>query len=189
VTVPSPRWIGLKAHFTGEEAPPSTDIYFFVGGYCGVQPVGPNAVNASAMVRSDVATTLEEVFAAHPDPLKRSRLWRQSFATLSTSPLIHEKPVPLSNGVMNIGDAAGFIDPFVGDGISLALRGGVLAAQCTTDPERYQQEYMRRFRGVFETAALARKLVHAPELVRRMAIFGFKSELVRTWALRRTRGV
>jgi len=189
VTVPSPRWIGLKAHFTGEQAPPSTDIYFFEGGYCGVQPIGPNAVNASAMVRSDLATTLEEVFAAHPELSKRSRTWKQSFATLSTSPLIHAKPTPVCDGVVNIGDAAGFVDPFVGDGISLALRSGVLAVQCAKNPGYYEQEYLRRFRGVFETAALARRIVHAPEFVRRMAIFGFRSELLRSWALKRTRGV
>ena len=28
------------------------------------------------------------------------------------------------------GDAAGFVDPFVGDGVSLALRSGTLAAEC-----------------------------------------------------------
>ena len=28
------------------------------------------------------------------------------------------------------GDAAGFVDPFVGDGISLALRSGRLAGEC-----------------------------------------------------------
>ena len=187
--IPTPRWIGLKAHFSGEQAPPSTDIYFFEGGYCGVQPIGPNEVNASAMVRSDVSTTLEQVFDAHPVLHRRSRAWTQTFSTLSTSPLIHARPIPLENGVLNAGDAAGFIDPFVGDGISLALRSGVLAAKCASDASFYEKEYMRRFGRIFDTAALARKIVHAPEFVRRMAIFGFRSELLRTWALKRTRGV
>ncbi|HET9697513.1 MAG TPA: FAD-dependent oxidoreductase [Terriglobales bacterium] len=187
--IPSPRWIGLKAHFSGEHAPASTDIYFFEGGYCGVQPIGPNELNASAMVRSDVATTLEQVFAAHPELYQRSRAWNQNFNTLSTSPLIHEKPIPVSDGVVNAGDAAGFIDPFVGDGISLALRSGALAAQHAAEPGSYEREYMRRFGKIFATAALARKLVRAPELVRRFAIFSFRSEFLRTWALNRTRGI
>jgi menaquinone-9 beta-reductase len=123
-----PQLIGLKAHFSGEHAPDSTDIYFFEGGYCGVQPISTTAVNASAVVQSNVATSMEEVFAAHPDLWLRSRQWERITDVVTTSPLIHRAPEPVTGGVMNIGDAAGFIDPFVGDGISLALRSGVLAA-------------------------------------------------------------
>src|SRR6185503_11922630 len=47
------KWIGLKAHFTEASPPQSVDLYFFPGGYCGVTPVGPNSVNACAMVRAD----------------------------------------------------------------------------------------------------------------------------------------
>ncbi len=183
-----PRWIGLKAHFAGELAPPSTDIYFFPGGYCGVQPISSNQVNASAMVRADVATTLDEVFAAHPDLWLRSRAWEPITDIVTTSPLVHVTPEPVTNGVINAGDAAAFIDPFVGDGISLALRSGVLAAQ-SVGPEAYAAEYTRRFARAFQTASFVRKLVHAPESVRRLAVFSFRSESLRRWALNRTRAI
>ena len=49
---------------------------------------------------------------------------------MSTSPLIFRQPQPERDGMLMVGDAAGFVDPFVGDGISLALRGGALAAHC-----------------------------------------------------------
>ncbi len=68
-----PRWIGLKAHFTGEHAPLSTDVYFFHGGYCGVQPISTTHLCACTMVRADVATSIDEVFAAHSDLWLRSR--------------------------------------------------------------------------------------------------------------------
>ena len=66
------KWLGIKAHFAEEvtdlrSTAPSVDLYFFNGGYCGVQPVqvrgekSVRRVNASAMVRADVATNLEEV--------------------------------------------------------------------------------------------------------------------------------
>ena len=186
-----PRWIGVKAHFAGEQAPPSTDIYFFEGGYCGVQPLASGKVNASAMVRADVATSMEQVFAAHPQLWLRSRAWEQVTETVTTSPLIHGAPEPVTDGVMNVGDAAAFIDPFTGDGISLALRSGVLAAQCAVDggPERYARGYHARFTRAFQTAALTRKLSRAPESVRRVAAFAFRSEFVKSWALKRTRGV
>ncbi|MGZ4789505.1 MAG: NAD(P)/FAD-dependent oxidoreductase [Terriglobales bacterium] len=186
-----PRWIGIKAHFAGEQAPPSTDIYFFEGGYCGVQPLATGRINASAMVRAEVATSLQQVFAAHPQLWLRSRGWEQIAETVTTSPLIHSAPEPITNNVMNAGDAAGFIDPFTGDGISLALRSGVLAAQCAIDeePQRYAREYHARFAQAFKTAEFTRKLSRAPETVRRIAAFAFRSELVKAWVLTRTRGV
>jgi flavin-dependent dehydrogenase len=181
------HWIGLKAHFKGEHAPPSTDIYFFRGGYCGVQPLAGGTVNASAMVRSDVATSMEEVLAASPELWLRSRAWDQATDTISTSPLIHASPQPLTGSVMNAGDAAGFVDPFVGDGISLALQSGVLAAHCAGNPQQYQAEYRRRFANVFQAAALARRLANASAFFRRLAILGFQSEMIRDFALSRTR--
>ncbi len=183
-----PRWIGLKAHFAGEHALSSTDVYFFSGGYCGVQPISADKINASAMVRADVATTLDEVFASHPRLNERSKTWMRITDLVTTSPLVHVTPEPVIDGVFNAGDAAAFIDPFVGDGISLALRSGILAAQCSSSTE-YASEYTRRFSRAFQTAALARKIVHAPEPIRRIAAFSFRSELLRRWALNRTRAV
>ena len=87
-------------------------------------------VNASAMVRADVASTLPEVFARHPALRERSRNWSPLSDPVSTSPLIFRQPQPERDGMLMVGDAAGFVDPFVGDGISLALRGGALAAHC-----------------------------------------------------------
>ena len=185
------RWIGLKAHFAGEHSPPSTDVYFFEGGYCGVQPILSDRINASAMVRADVATSLAEVFAAHPQLWLRSRAWEQLTETVTTSPLIHAAPDPVTNGVMNAGDAAAFIDPFTGDGISLALRSGVLAAQCAMSdgPDVYAREYQRRFSRAFRTAAFTRKLSRAPKSMRRVAALAFQSDFVKRLALRTTRGV
>ena len=50
------KWIGIKGHFYEASAAPSTDLYFFDGGYCGVQPVSTatngsgTRINACAMV-------------------------------------------------------------------------------------------------------------------------------------------
>ena len=68
IPIPSgPKWIGLKAHFREERPPRSTDLYFFDRGYCGVQPVSEDIVNACAMVRSDRATSLQQVLLLHPE--------------------------------------------------------------------------------------------------------------------------
>jgi flavin-dependent dehydrogenase len=179
------RWLGVKAHFHEEGPPPSVDLYFFEGGYCGVQPAwlakdGSSAgcrVNACAMVQADVASSLREVFRQHPTLAERSSKWTPLMDPVSTSPLIFREPQPVRNGVFQAGDAAGFVDPFVGDGISLALRSGVAAAQAIVDFIRgrvsqadagaqYAQVYRQQLLPIFRSSARLRRLLRLPRLIR-----------------------
>jgi len=175
------KWIGLKAHFTEHSPPQSVDLYFFHGGYCGVTPVGANSVNACAMVRADAAHTLEDVFAKEPRLFQRSRSWQPLFSTVTTSPLYFREPETQSDGMFLAGDAAGFIDPFAGDGISLALQSGTLAAQsivpflcgsCSLEQahQQYQTAYGKRFAPAFRNAARLRSALAAPKWFRSAAL-------------------
>jgi flavin-dependent dehydrogenase len=174
------KWLGLKAHFTESSPPQSVDLYFFSGGYCGVTPVSARSVNACAMVRSDVAHTLEEVFAKEPRLWQRSRAWQPLFPTVTTSPLYFREPETVCDGMLLAGDAAGFIDPFAGDGISLALQSGTLAAEsivpflrgsCSVEQaqRQYQAAYRKRFTPAFRNAARLRAALAAPKWVRSAA--------------------
>jgi flavin-dependent dehydrogenase len=175
------KWIGLKAHFIEPSPPQTVDLYFFSGGYCGVTPVGPNSVNACAMVRSDAAHTLEDVFAKEPRLFRRSRAWQPLFSTVTTSPLYFREPETESQGMFLAGDAAGFIDPFAGDGISLALQSGTLAAQsilpflrgtCLLEQahQQYRAEYRKHFAPAFRNAARLRSALAAPKWIRSAAL-------------------
>jgi flavin-dependent dehydrogenase len=174
------KWLGLKAHFTEPTPPQSVDLYFFPGGYCGVTPVSANSINACAMVRADVAHTLEDVFAKEPQLWQRSRVWKPLFSAVSTSPLYFREPQTESDGMLLAGDAAGFIDPFAGDGISLALQSGTLAAKAITPflsgdcslaqtHLQYQAAYRERFAPAFRNAARLRKALAAPKWLRSAA--------------------
>ncbi len=163
------RYIGLKAHFRTTEVPrPTVDLYFFHGGYCGVQPIGNDTLNACAMVHPGVATSLAEALQLHPALRERSAQWELLGEEVATSPVMFEKPQPLRGGVMCAGDAAGFVDPFVGDGITLALRGGQLAAEAAlrNDAEWYGREYRRRLAPVFENASWLRRVTELPKVLR-----------------------
>jgi flavin-dependent dehydrogenase len=175
------KWLGLKAHFSEQSPPQSVDLYFFPGGYCGVTPVGPDSINACAMVRADVAHTLEDVFAREPHLFQRSRAWRPLFATVTTSPLYFREPATELDGMFLAGDAAGFIDPFAGDGISLALQSGTLVAQsiipflrgtCSLEQahQQYQAAYRTRFAPAFRNAARLRSAFAAPKWIRSAAL-------------------
>lgn len=167
------KWIGLKAHFSEGSPPASVGLYFFNAGYCGVQPVNDSSVNVCAMADADRATSLEHVFAMHPALWRRSRDWEQQFATVSTSALHFRQPQTEDRGMLLAGDSAGFIDPFVGDGISLALHSGVLAAETLApffagrsslaDVHRdYGAGYRKKLAPALRNAARLRRLLSAP---------------------------
>jgi flavin-dependent dehydrogenase len=199
------KWLGLKAHF-GEPAPQkSVDLYFFAGGYCGVQPVdlaerrGSGRVNACAVVRADVASSLAEVFTKHSALHARSRAWLKLSHPVSTSPLIFRKPQAVRDGVLQAGDAAAFVDPFVGDGISLALRSGGLAAQSLMpflqgsrsydDAVRdYQCAHEKHFGAIFRTSSKIRRMLKLPKTFRRPLLFMLERNPAATrYLIRKTR--
>jgi flavin-dependent dehydrogenase len=198
-TLPAgPKWIGLKAHFQESWTVPCTDLYFFANGYCGVQPVAEGVVNACAMVRSDRATSLEEVCKLHPRLARRAANWRATMQPVSTAPLIYRQPQPVQGNTIFVGDAAAFIDPFAGDGISIALRSGSVAAQCIckflTGPaalseavDLYQQEYFRQFAPLLAAASRVRSLLSLPPFVQSTVFELLRLPGLLPWVIRKTR--
>jgi len=193
-----PRWVGFKAHYRSEESEPVTSLFFFPGGYCGVQPVSEGVLNVCAMVRSDRASSLEHVFGIDPELLSDSRQWKRAVAPVSTSPLVFCPPVPVRGEVMCAGDAAGFIDPFVGDGISLALRTGSAAASAllgfvkgeqplAAALAQYEQEYTTRFAPLFRNSARLRRLLCLPRALTLAAVAALQVPAVANYVVRRTR--
>jgi flavin-dependent dehydrogenase len=202
---PPEKWLGLKGHFKERDPQRSVDLYFFNGGYCGVQPVdvaGGGAggrVNAAAMVRADVASSLSQVFGLHPQLRERSQSWQAISEPVSTSPLIFREPETTRGNVLLAGDAAGFVDPFVGDGISLALRSGALAAESLVPflkgeielPEavrRYAQAYAQRLAPVFRASSAIRRLLMLPKAIRIPMLFALENSPAMTrYLVKKTR--
>jgi flavin-dependent dehydrogenase len=194
------KWIGLKAHYSEPDAVPSVDLYFFDGGYCGVSPVSKDQVNACAMVRADAARSLAEVFLLHPLLAERSGRWNALTAPVSTSPLLFRDPVPLRQLILCAGDSAGFIDPFAGDGISLALRSGAAAADSLAHyfadqttlavaGHLYRQTYQRNFVPALRAAARIRRLIRIPTAVRRLLLPLLQAPGIADLLVRKTRAV
>ena len=193
------KWVGWKAHFREAVPGDSVDLYFFEAGYCGVQPLVDGLVNACAMVRAESADSIETVFALHPGLAERSLRWEQVCDTVATSPLVFASPQAAEDGILFAGDAAGFIDPFVGDGISLALRSGAMAASAllavwegkSTVAEAaaiYRRQYERELRPLFRNAGWLRRLASTPRILRRPVMAVLRSPRVTRFLVGRTRG-
>lgn len=193
-----PKWIGVKAHYRERHPARSTDLYFFEHGYCGVQPVADDVVNACAMVRSDRATSLEEVFKLHPALAARCSNWQRMMDPVTTAPLLYVPPQPVRDNIMFVGDAAAFIDPFVGDGISIALRSGRLAATdlCAFVDKRpslasalvaFDANYTRQFRPLHTAASRIRGLLSWPAPARILAFELLRAPGLMRFVIRKTR--
>jgi len=200
-----PRWIGLKGHFEEKGPPDSVDLYFFEGGYCGVQRVdlraapSPDRINVCAMVRSDVASTLAEVFTRNAALAARSARWKKDAESVSTSPLLFHQPRTECDGMLMAGDAACFVDPFIGDGISLALRSGKLAAHCVLraiqggaslleETREYTRDYKGQFGMVYRNSSGIRRMLGLPSVIRKPAVAALaKVPAITGYLVRKTR--
>ena len=130
-------WFGIQAHLPDPAAGGSgrVELYVFDGGYAGLGPVEGDRLNLAliATVRalrdcgSPERLFRERVLA---NPLLASRLHGLSpcSAWKAVGPLRFNVRRPASHGVVFVGDAAGTIDPFSGEGTSNALCGAELAA-------------------------------------------------------------
>ncbi len=76
--------------------------------------------------------------------------------------------IAVTDGRLRVGDAAGLVNPFTGEGLGYAVESGVAAARCIAanihNPERAAKDYRRRlaasYVGYFETARHAARRYH-----------------------------
>ncbi len=182
-------WVGVKAHFSGVAPRDAVEMYYFPGGYCGLAPIEDGMYNACCLVHRRLARDTGAVgcrdFAAWMKTVARhnaldARLQgaNQVSGTMTIAPLGPGRQRAEHDGALLVGDAAGFLDPFTGDGISIALNSGRLAAEewarCrsgevaerlsnpSADGGGYGLRIGRAVRRSYMVAGLLRALVGAP---------------------------
>lgn len=121
----------------------AVELSLFPGGYAGMQPVEAGAVNLCLLVRADRYRTMGSNFDRLVQHLCRSSAHLAARLTGAT-PLL-QKPlaafhIPYGHvqrtadqGLWRLGDQAAVIPSFCGDGMSIALHSGALAARHLLD--------------------------------------------------------
>jgi menaquinone-9 beta-reductase len=135
VALPWPRRLGLVAHYEGLPLDGYGEMYVGRHGYCGLAPLGDGLVNVGIVVdlpdagdSLTAAARYERALAGIPAAARRLAGARRVSPVRGMGPLAWRARRVSGAGWLLVGDAAGFLDPFTGDGVYEALRGAELAA-------------------------------------------------------------
>jgi len=178
--------VAFKAHLrnTGV-ASAACEIYFYRGGYGGLSTIEnglsnlcfiANARDARAH-NSDATRLMREVVCENrraADTLHDAEL-ASDWLAVSLESFGRHSPAP-AVGLLTIGDAASFIDPFTGSGMLMALESGELAAgaiaphlqQLSNDSAReavsetYGKMYRARFNSRLRLCSMIRRAAFVP---------------------------
>lgn len=163
------RWpvrLGLVAHYEGVQGCDNWgEMHVAAHGYCGLAPLADGLVNVGIVVRLLGPTAPRQSAEARFEAALRAfpTLRAQMAGARRVSPVRGQGPVgvdarrPCGPGWLLVGDAAGFFDPFTGEGVYKALHGAELAAPVLLAALE---------RGEFSARAL-----HPYRLARRQAFF------------------
>lgn len=167
--------IALVAHVGGIEGLTSMgEMHVGRGGYCGVAPLGAGVANV-AMVLRDAAPRIRGRADAffweflHTLPNLAGRLDHAETVrtVMAIGPLAKRTRLLCEDGVLLVGDAGGYYDPFTGQGVHRALVTAAMAARVAGDAltsgdvsRATLLPYERRRRNAFRMNHAVEWLVH-----------------------------
>jgi flavin-dependent dehydrogenase len=163
--------LALVADMQGAACDPERgEIFLAPPAYAIMNPVGETRVNLSLVVpaavgareKRDLAGYFDRTVNALPGLGARLAAARRAGPLRALGPLAYRVAPPRHGGVVLVGDALGFLDPFTGDGLYTGLRSAEIAAEVIHEALR---------RGDVSVTALA--AAHA----RRVAEFAAKTRL------------
>jgi flavin-dependent dehydrogenase len=204
--------VAFKAHLENARIEPGAcEIYFYRRGYGGLSSIENGLSNlcfiASARdVRAcgaDADRVMREVVCENQRAsftLECARV-NGSWLAVSLEGFGRSSVAPM-NGLLAIGDAASFIDPFTGSGMLMALESGELAAQAIAEflnqspsisnLDQLQTAYTHRYRQTFNSrltvSSLLRKAAFVPGLAETAIAFFGASDHLRRKLAQATRG-
>lgn len=157
------RYVGIKCHFEHIDLPDQVELFFFRGGYGGINPVENGRANFCMLVTYEAfqgagkepSAMLDAARERHPALDERLGGARLLPSTLKTVAAVDTSRAAIPwSGAPCIGDAAAMITPLCGDGMAMALRS---AALCVPLADAYLHqtislaEWANMYRSVWHT--------------------------------------
>jgi geranylgeranyl reductase family protein len=175
--VRAPRRLGMVAHYEGiPELSDHGEMHVGPGWYVGLAPLPDGNLNVGMAVamggaaRQPGRQRFEAAIAGIPAVAKRLNGKRRLTPIRGASPIGHRVAHAAGPGWMLIGDAAGFIDPFTGEGIYRALRSARAAVEALDGDQqgadgRYLAMRHRAFAAKDALTWLVQGMLAAPPLM------------------------
>jgi menaquinone-9 beta-reductase len=169
-----PRRLGLVAHHAGDpELAGHGEMHVGRGYYVGLAPLPDGQLNVGMALPMDGRTPAGQRFAAAIAglPAVAARLAGRERLTpiRGASPIGHRVADVAGPGWLLVGDAAGFVDPFTGEGIHRGLRSARAALDAIagwTDPAAaYRRERSAAFAAKSALSWLIQGFLAAPPLL------------------------
>lgn len=205
LTQQKPDFVGLKTHLRGASISDKVcEIYFFDGGYGGLNVIEGEKANLCCLVRAESAKGKIGNPNQLLDLVRKQNL--RAGETLEFAepvgewigvsvPDFGEKPGNRIENLFAVGDAAAFIDPFTGSGILMGLESSeVLSISIGRHPDDhvaiakcYGELRDRSFGRRFRVSRILRKAAFAPRLAAAAIFLAGQSSFLRGMIARTTR--
>jgi menaquinone-9 beta-reductase len=169
-----PRRVALVSHWRGiADVGDYGEMHVERDGYVGIAPVDAGLVNVAvvipasraAAIRGDLSGFMDAWIAKRPHLAPRFARAAREGSVVATGPFNVRARRAWAPGALLVGDAADFFDPFTGEGIYAALRGGQMAAAAVRRvlerpaSDEALREYERTRRAEFGGKWLVERLV------------------------------
>jgi geranylgeranyl reductase family protein len=135
-----PRSLGLVAHYRGYHGLDDWgEMHVSERGYAGLAPLAAGIVNVGLVMpmrsvrRGSTDERFREFAFSFPGVAERLEGAERVSPVRGVGPIGARVSSASGSGYMLVGDAAGFFDPFTGEGVYKALRGAELAAEVAVD--------------------------------------------------------
>ena len=152
---PRIRRIGLITHVDGDGGlDDHGEMHVGDGYYVGLAPLPGGGLNVGMALpmatREPAERRYQRAIAGLPAVRERLTGLRRTTPLRGVSPIGHRVTRAAGPGWLLVGDAAGFLDPFTGEGIYRALRSGRATAEAIIeDPGRAEVRYADVRQGIF----------------------------------------
>jgi geranylgeranyl reductase family protein len=172
----APRRLGLVAHYEGvAELADHGEMHVGPAGYVGLAPLAGGRLNVGMALPLDgdrlpAEARYEAAIAALPAVAERLAGRRRLTPLRGASPIGHRVASAAGDGWMLVGDAAGFIDPFTGEGIYRALRSARAVAEALSGGDagadaRYRHLRRRAFAAKDALTWMVQGMLASPPLM------------------------
>lgn len=195
------RKVALMTYFNGIQDPGRyVEMHVNPPGYCGLAPVGEDLINVSLVMDLDAIQNYKEDLSNYfLESLSKNRLIKERLAGGSmikklkgVGPLAFKARRCSWDGALLVGDSAGFIDPFTGEGIYHALRSGELAAEIIHEAlkvdnfskgflQKYDRIRIQEFRRKFRICLALQPIIYRPWLANFVARSVARDSILKDW--------